>query len=989
MKKYIFIILLILSNIGFSQTLKERQKITSNYNKQYLLKLADEFSTNFKIEKQKAIEAAKKNGWKIKGVDKNGNAYELMRLDETGKPVYYQITNYFASKTIRTNEVYNNGSLGLNLQGQNMIVGIWDGGPIRLTHQKLSGKVTQRDNVTFTSANDLNRHANHVLGTMIAKGNVGPLSARGMAFDASGWAHDWNNDDSEMTTEAANGLLVSNHSYGMRTFDHFGNRLIDVYWFGKYNSDARSWDQIMYNAPYYLIVDAAGNDRYYSYNGSNKGGYDMLTGNSTGKNGITVAAVRRVSNYTGASSVQMSSFSNWGPTDDGRIKPDISGQGVNVYSCVSDSDTSYDSYDGTSMASPTISGSAILLQQHYNNVFGNFMRASTLKGIILHTADEAGTHPGPDYAFGWGLMNTGNAATAISENGIKSIIREIDLSQGETYTFEVKADGTKPLMASICWTDPAGQVITGTPAQLLDNPTPTLVNDLDIRITKNSNTFFPWKLNPANPSNAATKGDNIVDNFEKVQVDNPSGTYTISVSHKNNLLYGNQKVSIVVTGISHPFAINATDGDNKSICSDNNSSIDYHLHYKPASTTSGSTNFNVTGLPSGANANINPSSLSTEGDITLTISGLNNVPAGLYDFEITGTNASEQQSKELKLHVLKNSFSQQTLTSPVNGIIDIEAPFNLEWEENPNAQKYRLQISYNSGFTNLLLDEDIVNTSYLITKQTYGITSGSTYYWRVKPVNQCADGNFSSPFSFKMLSINCGQGFNSTQVNIPSNANSSPITSVLNYTDAVNIDEMHVYVNISHTKISDLKVSLVSPSNTTVVLTNSGTCQGNYANIDVTYRDDASSNIGCSTNPPAIGGEIIPFQSISNFYNENAGGNWTLKVEDPVNNNGGSINMWALEICTKIYSGIKDNSFEVFKVWPNPAHDQINVELKTNFDIDVKLLDNLGRNIFEKHYKNNSDFFSRKILFGNLDKGIYLLYIKSNNKQDVKKIIIE
>ena len=69
------------------------------------------------------------------------------------------------------------------------------------------------------------------------------------------------------------------------------------------------------------------------------------------------------------------------------------------------------------MASPNIAGSMLLLQQHYNDKNGVFMRAATLKGLSLHTADDAGSI-GPDPSFGWGLMNTMAAANTISENRI-------------------------------------------------------------------------------------------------------------------------------------------------------------------------------------------------------------------------------------------------------------------------------------------------------------------------------------------------------------------------------------------------------------------------------------------------------------------------------------------------------------------------------------------------------------------------------------------
>ena len=103
--------------------------------------------------------------------------------------------------------------------------------------------------------------------------------------------------------------------------------------------------------------------------------------------------------------VIIANFSSEGPTDDFRIKPDIAGNGVSVYSTYDNSNTAYNSISGTSMASPNIAGSLVLLQQHYNNLNNSFMKAATLKGLALHTADDAG-FSGPDAIFGWGLMDS-------------------------------------------------------------------------------------------------------------------------------------------------------------------------------------------------------------------------------------------------------------------------------------------------------------------------------------------------------------------------------------------------------------------------------------------------------------------------------------------------------------------------------------------------------------------------------------------------------
>jgi len=971
-----------------AQTPEERQKITSEYNREKLLELAKYYSRQAYVQRKEALQKAKENNWPVKGVE-NGRVFELMRLTPDGKPVYYQTENYYAAKTIRTDRLYSGGELGINIQGQNMIVGLWDADAVRATHHFLQGKVEQRDGATFTSPNDYNRHATHVCGTMIATNTV---LQRGMAFDASAWTHDWYSDNAEMAARAAEGLLVSNHSYGLRAFNAMGIRLIDLYWFGKYSPDARDWDEIMYNAPYYLVVDAAGNDRQFAENGPNKGGYDMLTGNSTNKNGITVAAVHRVTNYTGPNSVRMSSFSNWGPTDDGRIKPDISAQGVNLNSCVSDSDDATAIYSGTSMAAPTVTGSSILLQQLHNERYGNYIRSATLRGLILHTADEAGSFDGPDYAFGWGLMNTARAAKTILDNGLKSEIREITLQEGETYTFTVKAAGNKPLMASICWTDPPGEVIWGTADEMLDNPAPALVNDLDIRITKGGTTYYPWVLNPQDYSAAATKGDNTVDNFEKIQIDNPDGEYTVTVSHKGTLKYGKQDVSIIITGIYYPFAINTTDGNYKTVCADSIPEAEFHLLYSANTDVTGATSFSLEGAPAGATVQFSPPQISADGNVVLRLGNLNNVEPGIYNMNVVGVNGNDTITKALTLQVLKNTFTPVNLIYPPDGSVDMIKPFRLEWEPNPNAQQYRVQIASNPDFNNILQDEFTPYPYYEIDNDSYGITDGDTFYWRVKPVNRCAEGEFSDVYSFTTINVACTNDYLTPSLNIPSTANTLPVESSIDFSgmDVQNLVKVKVtvYVDISHTKISDLGITLVSPNNTEVVLNPEGTCQGNYSDIQVLFDDD-SPNVDrwCNTTPPALSGDLKPYEPLSTFAYENPQGQWTLRIYDPVAGNGGTLNLWAMEICNFIDVPVTD--FDTFEVWPNPARGQINLRLDGGKNIDIRLIDMSGKEIFRKHYAASHETFTRRIMLGHLQKGVYFLIVNSDNKHARRKIIVE
>ncbi|RXR33121.1 T9SS type A sorting domain-containing protein [Flavobacterium piscinae] len=539
--------------ITVAQTTEKRAKIISNYDLNFLNELSQQLEIDYLENKRLAYEVAKEKNWPLKFRAEDGSMSELQGIDNNGNPIYYQTDNRGATRTINAHHINTAGSLGLNINGQNMIAGVWDGDAIRISHQEFQGRAINKDGVSFTNYNDNSDHGTHVAGTIIAAGIN--INVKGAAFQGNAWGNDWNSDTSELASQAAEGLLVSNHSYGPNA------EFLSAWQFGAYNFTSRIYDQIAFNAPYLQIVKSAGNDRTTpGYSG--KGGYDLLTAASLSKNVLTVGAVEQVTNYTSPASVVMSNFSSYGPADDGRVKPDIVAKGVGVLSTSSFSNTATVTKDGTSMSSPSAASGVLLLQQYYDELNDNFMRAATVKGLVIHTAREAGLQPGPDSSFGWGLMDVRAAALVIQGNGETSIIEENVLNQGSSYSFDVISDGVNELVATISWTDPEGPIVnTGT----VDIQTPVLVNDLDLRITKNEEVYFPWKLSATAYASPATLGDNSVDNVEKVQVANAAGTYTITVSHKGNLQGGLQNYSLIVSGIDESLSLVSNEKLNYSV----------------------------------------------------------------------------------------------------------------------------------------------------------------------------------------------------------------------------------------------------------------------------------------------------------------------------------------------------------------------------------------------------------------------------------------
>lgn len=317
-------------------------------------------------------------------------------------------------------------------------------------------------------------HASNVTGITVARGVV--ANAKGIASQATAVSYDWNADAIEVSNAANAGLLISNHSYGVPTQD------AATWVMGCYDNESVAWDNIATTYPYFLPVMSAGNSGAYEYTGGLGTGLDKLTYEKNAKNILTVGSANSPSITSSGEVVlpmYIAEFSSQGPTDDGRVKPDVVGDGFGVYSAASTNSTAYVTMSGTSQASPSVASSLLLLQQYYNQLHASYMRASTLKGLVCHTASDDHLYIGPDPYWGWGLINAKFAAeTILKANQQEALIQENTLNSGQVFSYTFISDGSGPLMATICWTDPAGTAKNG----LLNDPSPALVNDLDIRL---------------------------------------------------------------------------------------------------------------------------------------------------------------------------------------------------------------------------------------------------------------------------------------------------------------------------------------------------------------------------------------------------------------------------------------------------------------------------------------------------------------------------
>jgi serine protease AprX len=534
-----FCMLLLMGRHLNAQTIEQRSEITKDYSIEAFNEVSNTFKKEFVAKELKVENYLRQHQMERSMIDENGTYYFIHSIDQQNNPVYWQTYNDEGVQTINAFHLYSNGSLGLNLSGSNLEAGIWDGGNVLDTHTDVIGRI----NLGETS-NENKGHASHVGGTIIGNGST-IASTAGIAPQATLKSYQFNGDNNEMLSEAFAGMLISNHSYGPASRSSSSGVIVyprsDL---GKYTSGSSEFDTVTSIAPYYLPVVSAGNDQNDVLNPSDSG-YDLLKGSAVSKNALVVGAVDTVFPYVDNTSVMMSDFSSWGPADDGRIKPDIVAKGVQVLSLSGSSNTGYVVRSGTSMSAPMVTGGILLLQELHHNIFSRYMKSASVRGLVSLTSQEAGLNPGPDYRFGWGLLDLKAAAELIVDTNGSAQLSELSLTQNSTYTSTVTSS-QQVLKVGIAWTERPGSINSGVE----DDTTPVLVNDLDLKLTDSSgNDFFPWKLNPSTFTAAAIKGDNSVDNIEIVEIIAPAGTYQISVSHKGtSIAGGRQDFSLIIQG---------------------------------------------------------------------------------------------------------------------------------------------------------------------------------------------------------------------------------------------------------------------------------------------------------------------------------------------------------------------------------------------------------------------------------------------------------
>lgn len=386
---------------------------------------------------------------------------------------------------------------GRNLRGQGVVIGLGDNADIN-THVDFSGKVITR--LPWPS----DSHGTHTGGTVAGGGFLNPRN-QGMA-PAAHLIDQWFSDvvvNAPVYLQDYN-MPVTNNSYYSAAMGCDGNRvynLLSIY----ADQQALDLNQSVLN------VFAAGNDGGYSCSPYPASFGTMKTGWQVSKNVLTVGAIDQ-------SSYLIASFSSRGPAADGRIKPEIVANGFATVSTYPND--SYATNYGTSMAAPVVTGVTALLQQSYRQLHGGAIAPSSLiKGILCNTAEDLG-NMGPDYTYGFGMLNARKAVEALEAGHYFSGTSVVN---GGTINHLISVPpGARRLKVMLVWADQPGAMNSGS----------QIVNDLDLTVTDPSLSINrPFVLDPFNVTANATTGVDRINNIEQVVMDFPAaGNYSLDVS---------------------------------------------------------------------------------------------------------------------------------------------------------------------------------------------------------------------------------------------------------------------------------------------------------------------------------------------------------------------------------------------------------------------------------------------------------------------------
>ncbi len=407
---------------------------------------------------------------------------------------------------------------------------------------------------------------------------------------------------------------------------------------------------------------------------------------------------------------------------------------------------------------------------------------------------------------------------------------------------------------------------------------PVNAQAVDILLSLDGGLTFPILLAENTPNDG---------NHKVVMPGSPTTEARIMVRANNNIFFAVNSSDFAI-GASE-IVMNFTDLEHEVCQSD---ILVVPFNYETYLGFNEEATFSVTTPPDGIDISFSPTTaIANDTPVDITFTNTAGLAVGSYPIRVTAATTGITKEIVLELNVRNTGFSELTLAAPADGLIDTPTGILLEWEADFLATSYDVQIATDAAFTNIIEATTVVTNSFLPSN----LENDTTYFWRVEPKNSCGEGSFGSPFGFTTIQVDCTT---KTANGLPKTISASgtpTITSKIAFFEDLKVTDIDVDLDIDHTFLSDLLVSLTSPSGTTIVLI-SNSCD-DLKNLNATF-DNSAIDFICNGDP-AISGTVKPLGSLDSFVGESLLGEWTLTIKDNALSDGGSLKSFSMDVCVE------------------------------------------------------------------------------------------
>lgn len=372
-----------------------------------------------------------------------------------------------------------------------------------------------------------------------------------------------------------------------------------------------------------------------------------------------------------------------------------------------------------------------------SNAAGPMFRSLPSKNIPIRYMPELATVISGNTSTTWEVL-----PSVARELNFSFFVRDNNSGGGSSARDDMKIDvvDVEPFVVTIpstavTWDTGSTQTITWDKSTTDVAPINcTLVN---IKLSVDGGATFPITLKSSTPN----------DGTENVVIPNNASTSArIMIEAVDNIFYNVNATNFTINSTTPTFILNNSDGL-LTACNSTNQSVVYDLNFDFVNGFSETATLSATGHPVGSTIVFSPTSINSDGNVTMTLSNLDGKTAQDYVINVEAVSSTVTQTLNLDFKLNSADFNPLTLTSPSDDATNISLVEVLEWDADSNALSYDVEIAADDSFTNIVSSGNVTTNSY----RSSNLSSLTEYFWRVKPKNDCAEGAYSSVFSFSTL----------------------------------------------------------------------------------------------------------------------------------------------------------------------------------------------------------------------------------------------